>query len=333
MSTFHPLTPDQVTIAVTVYNRRQYVKRAVASALNQTQPAARVIVVEDCGPDATLQDYVKGEFGDRIEYIRNPKRRGLFDNWNACVDYCRTPWLSILHDDDYLAPNCVESIVALARQQAGCALYYGHFKVVDEAGNFRPDLGVPAISSATQQITLRDVYRSTPIAFAGTVFAIDAVRAVGGFNPHSQFAGDWQMWANLIARHGAAATRDHISYVLGHYGSERGSTVVMRSGKAHALNYVQRKRVVALMRQRGMEPIEIDRREEQALTPVSIKLLLDYGASMSPRLLRYNLKLLTLSRSLNWRYAVGKAVLDAVGVRGVRAASRLWNNTREKQRE
>ncbi|HKQ38043.1 MAG TPA: glycosyltransferase family 2 protein, partial [Verrucomicrobiae bacterium] len=168
MTALPPLTPDQLTIAVTVYSRREYVKRAVTSALGQTLPV-RVMVVEDCGPDATLQDYVKAEFGDRIQYMRNPKRRGLFDNWNACVDYCRTPWLSILHDDDYLAPNCVESMVALARQQPGCALYYGHYKVADETGAFRPELGVAPIATDTQQITLHDVYRATPIAFAGTV--------------------------------------------------------------------------------------------------------------------------------------------------------------------
>ena len=150
---------------------------------------------------------------------------------------------------------------------------------------------------------------------------------------HSQFAGDWQMWAALIGHYGAAATRDHVSYVLAHYGTDRGSILVLKSGKAHALNYVQRKRIVALMRQRGVQPMVIDRRSEQAFYPVSIRLLLDYGGSMSPRMLRYNLKLLALSKSPNWRHAAGKAFLRGIGWRGVRAASRLLNPGKEKQRE
>ena len=332
MSPFPPLTPEQLTIAVTVYSRRQYVQRAVASALNQTKPV-RVMVVEDCGPDPTLEKYVKGEFGDRIEYIRNPKRRGLFDNWNACVDYCRTPWLSILHDDDYLAPNCVESIVKLARKEPGCALYYGYYKTVDETGKFRPEFTIPQIATPTRRLTLHDVYQTTPIAFAGTVFAVEGAKGIGGFNPHSQFAGDWQMWSRLIARFGAAGTRDHVSFVLAHYGTDRGSIVVMKSGKAHALNYVQRKRIIALMRQQGSEPITIDRKREQALMPVSIRLLLDHGASMSPRLLRYNLELLGMSKSPNWRYAMGKMLLRAIGWRGLRAVSNWWNAGKEKRVE
>src|SRR5690242_712154 len=48
------LKPEQITIAVTVYNRRDYLPDAIQSALNQTVPV-RVIVVEDCGPDPGLR--------------------------------------------------------------------------------------------------------------------------------------------------------------------------------------------------------------------------------------------------------------------------------------
>jgi len=103
---------DQITIAITVYNRRQYLKQAIASALDQSRPV-RVIVVEDCGPDKELEAWVKAEFGSRIDYVRNPTRRGLFGNWNVCLELCRTEWISILHDDDFLAPVFVEAIIGL----------------------------------------------------------------------------------------------------------------------------------------------------------------------------------------------------------------------------
>src|SRR5262245_33027517 len=64
------LTPDDITIAITVFDRRQFLKQAIASALEQKFPV-RVMVVEDCGPDPGLQTFVKQEFGDRVEYIRN----------------------------------------------------------------------------------------------------------------------------------------------------------------------------------------------------------------------------------------------------------------------
>ena len=44
------ISADQITIAVTVYNPRQYLVQAVERALNQTVPV-KVMVGEDCGPD------------------------------------------------------------------------------------------------------------------------------------------------------------------------------------------------------------------------------------------------------------------------------------------
>ncbi len=106
------LTPDLITIAVTVYHRRQYVEEAIASALRQSVAhAPNVIVVEDCGPDASLRDQIVRRFKNRITYFRNDQRRGLFDNWNACLEACRTPWLCILHDDDVLEPTFAASML------------------------------------------------------------------------------------------------------------------------------------------------------------------------------------------------------------------------------
>ena len=123
------LRPRDITIAVTVYSRREYVLGAIRSALEQSVPV-KVIVVEDCGPDATLRDFVLREFGSRIEYFRNARNRGLFDNWNACLEYCRTPWVSILHDDDVLHPVFVETMLALAKAAPGRSVYFGRTGVL-----------------------------------------------------------------------------------------------------------------------------------------------------------------------------------------------------------
>ena len=128
------LTPEDITVAITVFNRRQFLKQAISSALEQTVPV-RVIVVEDCGPDAGMESFVKQEFGTRIQYIRNPRRRGLFGNWNACIENCRTSWLSILHDDDYLTSEFAEAMIALHRQALDCGLYFGETMMVDGSGN------------------------------------------------------------------------------------------------------------------------------------------------------------------------------------------------------
>src|ERR1039457_4635020 len=82
-----PMTPGDITIAVTVFDRRDYIEQAVVSALAQTLPV-RVMVVEDCSPDKGLESFLLWRFGSPITYHRNSRRAGLFDNWNACVHLC-----------------------------------------------------------------------------------------------------------------------------------------------------------------------------------------------------------------------------------------------------
>jgi glycosyltransferase involved in cell wall biosynthesis len=322
MNTVAPITPEQITIAVTVYSRRQYIKQAVASALQQTRPV-RVMVVEDCGPDPALQDFVKREFGDGIEYIRNPQRRGLFGNWNACLDNCKTPWVSILHDDDYLAPNFVESMITLSERIPGCGLYFGAFHVVYETGERAPEWDKPPIAVPWRNVPLEELYVGTPFAFAGQLFRVDRARQLGNFRVTSQYAGDWEMWAKLTAYFGAAETQEHVAYTRGHRGFDRGSNVVRRSGRIPALTYVQRKRVLALLRQRGVA-LHIDRRRDQQWVPIASRDLLECGNSISPRLLRYNLALLKLSPSPTWGHALFKFSSSIFGPGFVKWASRLW---------
>src|SRR5262245_35961819 len=60
------LTPHDITIAITVYDRREFLEHAIESALNQTVPV-KVMVVEDCGPDLAMRPFIESKYGSRIE--------------------------------------------------------------------------------------------------------------------------------------------------------------------------------------------------------------------------------------------------------------------------
>ena len=316
------LSAAQITIAVTVFDRRKFVKQAIASALNQTTPA-RVIVVEDCGPDSGLERFVRQEFGSRIEYIRNPRRRGLFGNWNACLDYCRTPWLSILHDDDYLAPGFVEAVLDISRQAPDCGLYFGQTQLVTEAGEPFPDATRPRLAVPWRRVEIADTLRNTPFPFPGQVFAVEYARSLGSFRKTSQFCGDWEMWSNLIARHGAAQSSATVAFNRAHSGAERGCTRIDVNGRLRPLVFVQQKRVLRLLRQAGVKA-DFDRAEFLRTAPMSVDYLIKRGARLPARILRYNVGLLLRSSPPSARYAIFQAVARRLGVPFVKAASGLY---------
>lgn len=305
---------------MTVFNRRKYLKQAISSALDQTVPV-RVIVVEDNGPDPEMEGFVRREFGQRIEYFRNPRRRGIFGNWNACLDYCSTPWLSILHDDDFLAPGFVQALLDLSRQAPDCGLYFGQTRLVNEQGvafaDARPPMTVP-----WRKVALADTLVTTPFPFPGQVFRVADARRLGSFRESSQFCGDWEMWSNLIAHYGGAQTSAIVAYNRAHTSPERGCTQMERSGRLRPLVFVQQKRVLRLLRESGVEA-RFDRARFLSESPMSVDYLIQHATHLPSRILRYNVGLLLRSKPPSARYAVFLAIARVGGVRFVRAASVL----------
>ena len=315
------LSADQITIAITVFNRRQYLKQAISSALNQTMPV-RVIVVEDCGPHPELRQFVRQEFGDRVEYFRNPRRRGLFDNWNAAMEYCRTPWLSILHDDDYLAPCFAEAMVALGHTAPGCGLYFGQTQMVNHQNEPIQEGMRPPMQTSWRRVTLVDTIDNTPFPFAGQLLRPDQARAVGGFNAASQFAGDWEMWCRLITRFGSAQTSATVAYCRTHGGLERGTSKIILNGRLRPLVFIQQKRVLHLMRQEG-QAARFDRAEYLRRAPMSAAYLVRHGLGLSPRILSYNVGLLLRSPSPSVQHRLFQTGTRWFGVGFVKLVARL----------
>jgi glycosyltransferase involved in cell wall biosynthesis len=96
------------SIVITTYNRLSLLKRAIDSALAQTE-LCEVIVVDDGssdGTDAYLQD-LKG----KVAFWRNSKNLGHSAAMNIGVKLAQGDWIKPLDDDDYLAPKCVETMM------------------------------------------------------------------------------------------------------------------------------------------------------------------------------------------------------------------------------
>ena len=317
------LSPEQITIAVTVFSRRDFVCGAIRSALNQTVPV-KVIVVEDCGPDSTLRDLVLGEFGSRIEYFRNSKNRGLFDNWNACMDYCRTPWLSILHDDDWVHPHFVETMLALAGDKPERALYFGRSGILWEDGKIAPP--APALWEKNQRdLDVTELADQCFVLFPGQLFHVARALAVGGFRPRSYLTGDWDLWFRLALRFGAAQTTTEVSVVRSHYGADRGTSRVERMGWKWALDNVQRKRNLALLKREKGVIVPFDRTKFLNQSPIPARQLLRHAHRYSRRILFYNWWLFTHSRPPGPGYSVLQSAVRISGPRVFRFLSGLFN--------
>ncbi|MEM6426629.1 MAG: glycosyltransferase family 2 protein, partial [Cyanobacteria bacterium P01_D01_bin.128] len=120
------------SIVIVTYNRLNLLKRAIATALEQTQPC-EVVVVDNASQDGTA-DYVKS-LGDRVVYCRNTTNTNHAGGVNAGVQAATGDWIKLVDDDDYLAPNCIEQMAAAIALHPQAVICSCQAAQVDTAGN------------------------------------------------------------------------------------------------------------------------------------------------------------------------------------------------------
>ncbi len=316
-----PLTANDITIAVTVFDRRDYIFQSIESALSQTLPI-RVLVVEDHGPDELLQRVVVEHFGDRITYHRNAERLGLCGNWNSCLEVCPTSWLCILHDDDFLEPTFVESMIELAQAAPSRALYYGRCHVIDEQGRRIEDRSSTEPFS-WHELPLEEWARYDPVCFPAQLFDVRIARNVGGFRSSSKYTADWEMWFKLALTRGAAATDRVVANYREYHSHGRGTTAMEVSGQKYAVGNIQRKRHYAWLSKLNPQ-VRFNRHEVFKSTPMSTRFLLQHAHGFSARMLRYNAGLLNISAAPSPAYRFFQVLTKLLSWRSLQIFSRLY---------
>jgi succinoglycan biosynthesis protein ExoU len=109
--------PD-VTVVVAAWQARDTVARAVASALDQTDVAVEVIVVDDCSTDGTATAARAVAPGDaRLRVFRQPKNLGPAAARNRALAAACAPWVTALDSDDFMEPGRLARLLAIAREE------------------------------------------------------------------------------------------------------------------------------------------------------------------------------------------------------------------------
>jgi glycosyltransferase involved in cell wall biosynthesis len=100
----------EITIGIPTYKRPHLLKEAIDSALDQKTDAPYRIVVVDNDPDFNITDTletVKSFNSTRITYYKN---KASIQSWNRCIVLAKTKWCALLHDDDLLLDNYIDTV-------------------------------------------------------------------------------------------------------------------------------------------------------------------------------------------------------------------------------
>ncbi|MCC6406053.1 MAG: PIG-L family deacetylase [Planctomycetes bacterium] len=111
-----------VTAVMTAFNKKAPVLENLRALYAQTVPFARVVVVDNCSSDGTVEA-IEAEFPD-VTLVRMPHSAyGACETFNIGFSTATTPLVAILDDDVVLPPNWVEKMTArLAREPETTAI-------------------------------------------------------------------------------------------------------------------------------------------------------------------------------------------------------------------
>ena len=95
---------NTISVVIPLYNRREEIGRAIASALRQSHAPDEIVVVDDASRDGSAE--AVAALGDsRIRLLRHERNRGAAAARNTGIAVATSDWIALLDSDDEWAPE------------------------------------------------------------------------------------------------------------------------------------------------------------------------------------------------------------------------------------
>lgn len=135
----------KVDIVIPTYNRSGQLREAIESVRAQTVSQYNLFVLDNCSTDDTRAVVAEYE-ASGVSYIRNPSNLGMVGNWNRALDVGSSPYLLLLHDDDALAPDFLETVLPIISGSDSFSFLHTAATIINGAGERQFDRiqGLPA---------------------------------------------------------------------------------------------------------------------------------------------------------------------------------------------
>ena len=209
-----------VSVVITSYNYGRFISDAIRSVLDQTQPAAEIIVVDDGSTDETAN--VVGAFGDAVKYIHQ-ENDGVCAARNRGVAESTGELIAFLDADDIWEPTKLERQALKFSSDDRIGLVHCGVREFDGESGETLRLQIEGCEGQVAGKLL--LWESPSVNVSGSVVIVsrDAFDAVGGFDAQMKVGEDWDFCYRVARRfkvsfvpeplvnyriHGAAAHRN-----------------------------------------------------------------------------------------------------------------------------
>ena len=258
------MNPPTVSVVMSVYNGRKFLREAIESILIQTYKDFEFIIIDDFSSDGTPR-IIESYDDPRIVYIRNEKNLGLTTNLNKGLILARGQYIARQDDDDVSASHRLEQQVNFLEQHPDVVLVGCHYYLIDQNGKLFSTCYAPMGDEAIKEF----LKEANAFCHGAVIFRNTIVQKVGGYRQEAKYTEDYDLWLRL-SEHYKLANIDVPLYSL-----RRATSSISTENIAKQIYYHLLVRELARERKERGE----DSLRELDLSDVACVLIQKYGLS------------------------------------------------------
>lgn len=225
-----PVQKPDVSVMIPTFRRADLLKEAIDSVLKQkTRYHYTISVIDNDAEGDEATDRLLKEYCEKypnILYYRNEQNIGMFGNWNRCIELSQTEWLCMLHDDDMLMENYLDTLYPIAQGNT-YGVVGSYKKNLDQQENLELHISETGKSSFVSLLmklfiwarqgkeipmTLRDGGRCMFHPCVANLIDKNFAMKIGGFNEEFFPAADIYFWEKMIKYRGVAFVANPLYY-------------------------------------------------------------------------------------------------------------------------
>ena len=111
----------EVSVGMPVWGVEKFIKRCLLSILDQDFEDMEVLVIDDCGPDKSIEiaESIASTHpkGNKIRIIRQPQNMGCWAARNRVLDEAQGKYILLVDSDDYMEDGAIPSSTSAQRKQ------------------------------------------------------------------------------------------------------------------------------------------------------------------------------------------------------------------------
>lgn len=184
-----------VSLAMPVYNTARYLPTALDSVLAQTHRHWEALLWDDGSTDGS-GDIARGYAArdPRFRVLGDGRNAGIGAALAAALAQARGEYVATLDGDDMLEPEAMAAMLAFLAERPTLGMAYSHCTEIDEDGKTLGPGRRNHIAYSPQRLLTEFM------TFHFRLIRADAYRAVGGFDPATGTAEDYDLCLRLSER-------------------------------------------------------------------------------------------------------------------------------------